>query len=620
MSYNTGNPVPSKDPRDLKDNAESLDQAVNSDDSEFVDRRGNRRLTIQGMVDAATSGNPAVGAAQDAYRSADRAEQAADRAEAPASDWYLAANGVALDVVLDATSDAGVTLDGSGDVSAINNLGKAGVFSLAPTGGTNSPLVTIGGNRAVQFDGGATYQPYKGGGTYAGTVFSSTKKHFLVSAIAMASLTGDQAPFSVGVDSAGNPRLGLYSGSGGISKRAEYHDGTTLNEYAVGPLQSVANSLELIASFHNGVDEATLWSNGALLALKEPEATLAGQSSMTADTIYAGSIANGIRDLNGGLIAVGVDNNDSLTFDQAFAKYKRALNQFGKPQEDAFAIWTLGQSNAKGSFTNPAPLSFGAGEAYARRISPGYTELLERDGFTQGEATISGESCPGIWFADEWKKITGHTPIFQQLAFGGTPITPGLTGHNEYWAPKNSVGDAAGDTSYMETVKEQFERFRDLLKYSPEFRIANNIALIVEGEADAQAFNAGDSITQESLAQYMHSWLNALSSKYGIKTFAIVNIGRIGTDATEVSNNAPGVTLVRDSWSQVISERYDSYDVFPYLNHVPDPFVLDDLVVDSDGVWVSGVGSNPDGLHYTAEMYEAFGRAAARNLAQMLGV
>jgi len=79
--YNTGNPLGSSDPRDLYDNAENLDAAVNSDGATFTDRLGKSRLTVQGMVDAATTGNPAVGAAQDALASADRAEAQADRAE-----------------------------------------------------------------------------------------------------------------------------------------------------------------------------------------------------------------------------------------------------------------------------------------------------------------------------------------------------------------------------------------------------------------------------------------------------------------------------------------------------------------------------------------------------------
>ena len=55
--YNTGNPVPSIDPRDLDDNAKHIDELVNSTELTFVDRQGTVRKTIAGIevdADAAT--------------------------------------------------------------------------------------------------------------------------------------------------------------------------------------------------------------------------------------------------------------------------------------------------------------------------------------------------------------------------------------------------------------------------------------------------------------------------------------------------------------------------------------------------------------------------------------
>src|SRR5690606_12170401 len=49
MSYNTGNPVPSRDPRDLVDNAENLDRAVNGDETTWTDRLGRERKSWAGM-------------------------------------------------------------------------------------------------------------------------------------------------------------------------------------------------------------------------------------------------------------------------------------------------------------------------------------------------------------------------------------------------------------------------------------------------------------------------------------------------------------------------------------------------------------------------------------------
>lgn len=50
-TYNTGNPIGSKDPRDLYDNAENLDVAVNDDAATWVDRLGVQRSTLWQMLE-----------------------------------------------------------------------------------------------------------------------------------------------------------------------------------------------------------------------------------------------------------------------------------------------------------------------------------------------------------------------------------------------------------------------------------------------------------------------------------------------------------------------------------------------------------------------------------------
>lgn len=55
-TYNTGNPLGSTDPKDLYDNAQNLDTALNSSDLTWTDRLGNLRPTFQGAVsDAITA-------------------------------------------------------------------------------------------------------------------------------------------------------------------------------------------------------------------------------------------------------------------------------------------------------------------------------------------------------------------------------------------------------------------------------------------------------------------------------------------------------------------------------------------------------------------------------------
>lgn len=96
-TYNTGNPIGSKDPKDLYDNAENLDVLVNATSKDtHPDRFGVPRLTWKGIM-ASGTGNPAIAvnaaqgalesehaarnSASSASNSANRAESARDKAE-----------------------------------------------------------------------------------------------------------------------------------------------------------------------------------------------------------------------------------------------------------------------------------------------------------------------------------------------------------------------------------------------------------------------------------------------------------------------------------------------------------------------------------------------------------
>ena len=52
MAFNTGNPVPSNNAKDLSDNAENLDSAVNSSAATWNDRLGVVRKTVEGATNS----------------------------------------------------------------------------------------------------------------------------------------------------------------------------------------------------------------------------------------------------------------------------------------------------------------------------------------------------------------------------------------------------------------------------------------------------------------------------------------------------------------------------------------------------------------------------------------
>lgn len=93
-TYNTGNPVGSTDARDLYDNAQAFDQAINSSAATYTDRLSVTRKTLKGLETAAT-GIPAVQASIDAESAKTAAEAARDAAQLAAGVYATTAAGLA---------------------------------------------------------------------------------------------------------------------------------------------------------------------------------------------------------------------------------------------------------------------------------------------------------------------------------------------------------------------------------------------------------------------------------------------------------------------------------------------------------------------------------------------
>jgi hypothetical protein len=133
MAYDTGNPIPSIDPRDLSDNAENFDLAINSGEMSFTDRLGNDRRTYAWMEGAAT-GLPAIDAAA-------RAEAARDAALLSRGVFETTAKALSLGVVSLASLAAGAG-------------GTDGTFALAFSGGAGTGaagVFTVAGGSVVSY-------------------------------------------------------------------------------------------------------------------------------------------------------------------------------------------------------------------------------------------------------------------------------------------------------------------------------------------------------------------------------------------------------------------------------------------------------------------------------------
>ncbi|MCG5278416.1 hypothetical protein MCL91_20600, partial [Providencia rettgeri] len=104
--YNTKNPVGSASPKDVNDNAITLDNLVNSTDITTKDRLGNDRLTIKGLEESAVSAGPTVEAAQRATEEANKARVSAENAASEAAKETLSGINSQVSIATEAADSA----------------------------------------------------------------------------------------------------------------------------------------------------------------------------------------------------------------------------------------------------------------------------------------------------------------------------------------------------------------------------------------------------------------------------------------------------------------------------------------------------------------------------------
>lgn len=134
MTYNTGNPVPSIDPRDLDDNAEILDEYVNSAGLTTLDRLGVPRKTYAGLeADVAAFSSPNVIAFSALTGAADRLP------------YFTGVGALSLATLSVFGRDF---IDSADAAGARTTLGAAPSVSPTFTGTPSAPTAALGTNTA----------------------------------------------------------------------------------------------------------------------------------------------------------------------------------------------------------------------------------------------------------------------------------------------------------------------------------------------------------------------------------------------------------------------------------------------------------------------------------------
>jgi hypothetical protein len=140
-TYNTGNPLGSTDPRDLSDNSENLDAAVNSTDTTWTDRFGRSRVTLAGQAGYHILGSYAPGIELTMYNQVIEYN----------GEFYRAAAGTLPYTTTATTPDVDSNLVSVGDAVLRQDLAAAGGAGLIGTEDGVSVQAAISA-RVITFD------------------------------------------------------------------------------------------------------------------------------------------------------------------------------------------------------------------------------------------------------------------------------------------------------------------------------------------------------------------------------------------------------------------------------------------------------------------------------------
>lgn len=149
MTFNTGKPVPSTDPRDLYDNAENLDKLVNGADPFYADRLGKLRESWSGMENSFNN-------AQEGRETAFTLSQADKESRFNAlmeSSAYVSKGAYAADVVLEAYNEyVAVDAATTGADAAFYRPGPNATLPLTLSGDwvTDEPLLRLLGDDVLR--------------------------------------------------------------------------------------------------------------------------------------------------------------------------------------------------------------------------------------------------------------------------------------------------------------------------------------------------------------------------------------------------------------------------------------------------------------------------------------
>lgn len=380
MPFNTGNAVPSKDPRDLVDNTEKMDEAVNGTGDSWTDRLGNDRPTLKRLEDDYPQAGVDADRAEAARDEAEAASLAAETAKVAAESAESGAEAARSEAVTSAGSAASSASDAQSYAEAAANAGDVYPDTAAGLSATT--------------EGDYFY------------VTSADSNELLIL------YRHDAGPVAVEIGSTASSAA-IQSANAKAKKGADYVDGYD------SVLQLSDIDYMLCIEDTDGVLRVIEQSTGsdfesyAIDFYNEEDSRLA--------SIYYPEVVKCVADSNGDLRVVY-----RLDEDAGVNHYSEDSGTATASPTEYVLFTVAGQSNAHGSSRDPenSPVP-PVGWAY-------YWDGAALSPLEDPWATVSfGSAWPS--FAIKFTELTGKGVILIDSATGGTAMTPAADIGNGYW-------------------------------------------------------------------------------------------------------------------------------------------------------------------------------------------
>lgn len=514
---------------------------------------------------------------------------------------FTSANGLVVDSIIDQTG---------GGANVLPTSAKAAVGTFA-------------GLPSAIFDGGTTMRNYQGNcAATAGIMIDNDGRIFSMHHVCELTSVAPASQYQIGLTSQAG---GINPGTWVVHNTSINHNGAIFKSPGTntaiqgGSYTAVAGQKMLHSIQYDGVAlTSTCIINGEFTRLQQANSSANGNIPMT--TLNRVTVA-GLPSVGSGIPTgawAGGAIYQNQTVEDIAAVHRGMLERWAPELEDATVLVIgYGQSNAGGSdpATNHDPVAFVDGTAYGFVLSD---SILRKT--SVGHATFgAGSKCaPAIWFAEELGRILGAKPIVANSASGGVGLVGGgPNGAAGYLEPETAAGISAGATSSYKTNTPAFVRLGQLARLTPKFSRAQYRVLLFVG-CETDQLNGQP---QSEIERALNATFDAFRADLGITHFAISELGMRGNTLVLAQGNEASCELVRQAQRNVAAQRSDTFIVYDHLKEFNSvAFSVNDLVVDADGAWVSGIGYLADGLHYTSIQYKAVGVTGARNFATALGI